>query len=64
MMKTGFGIRDSGFAEAARGGLVLRASNSNSSYFRKFHTESRFVDNGTGVLRIPHPESRIPEFNA
>lgn len=64
MMDTGFGIWDSGFVEAARGGPVLQASNSIRCYRRKFHTESRFAGSGMGSLRIPNPESRIPEFNA
>ena len=62
-MTTGFGIRDSGFDSAACGGPVLQASNSIRCYCRKFHTESRFADAGAGSLRIPNPESRIPEFN-
>ncbi len=63
MMKTGFGIRDSGFAQVACGGEVFRALNSIRRYCRKFHIASRFADSGTGSLRIPNPESRIPEFN-
>ncbi len=63
-MNTGFGIWDSGFDRTACGGPVLQVSNSNSCYRRKFHTESRFVGSGMGLLQIPNPESRIPEFKA
>ena len=62
-MNTGFGIRDSGLVSAACSGPVLQASNSIIRHRRKFHTDSRFADSGTGFSRIPNPESRIPELN-